>query len=70
MYYCANVETLRVKYAQQTCTNAVIAHQHGMWEGDLLHYCIDYDCDINLESTLSPKGTACLHAMITTETDK
>lgn len=42
-------------HAQQTCTNAVIAHQHGMWEGDLLHYCIDYDCDINLESTCHPK---------------
>lgn len=30
----------------------------------LLYYC---DQDINLESALSPKGTACLHDMIIVE---
>lgn len=55
-------------HAQQTCTDAMISHQHATWEEDLLYYCIDGDWDINLESTLSPKGIECLHAMIIVDT--
>ena len=55
-------------HAQQTCTDAMISHQHATWEEDLLYYCIDGDRDINLESTLSPKGIKCLHAMIIVDT--
>lgn len=54
--------------AQQTCTNARLSHQRGMREGDALYYCMDRDWDIDLESTLSLRGTAFCQAMIIEET--
>lgn len=54
-------------HAQQIHTDVMISHWHAVWE-DLLHYCIDCDWDIDLESTLSPKGLARLHTMIIVDT--